>query len=279
MLVIRRFGAAVGLALALLVVAAPAASAHALLLRTDPSPQTTVAKAPAIVRLFFSEPVEVAVGSIRVFDVDGTRVDSGKVRHGAQPSEVDIATPHLKAGTYTVTWRVISADSHPVHGGFQFYVDHPSTISPKAVAGDTGAGRVVGWGFGAVRFAWFGALIALVGAVVARRLVWTPALRSTGLTKTEAADSFRRRWPRVLVGAWGVLLAAGALSLWSQAANVSALGLFSAIQWSLFAEVLFILIAALGNSVSKQHEPVARIEWQYLFGVLPVGKVSTHRAA
>ena len=86
MRVIRRFAGAVGVALALFVAAAPAASAHALLLRTDPSPQTTVAKAPTSVRLFFSEPVEVAVGSIRVYDVDGNRVDTGSVRHGAQRS-------------------------------------------------------------------------------------------------------------------------------------------------------------------------------------------------
>ena len=61
-----------GSALVLAIVAATAgpAAAHAVLLRTDPSPQTTVKTPPVVVRLRFSEPVEVAFGAVRVFDVD-----------------------------------------------------------------------------------------------------------------------------------------------------------------------------------------------------------------
>jgi methionine-rich copper-binding protein CopC len=47
-----------------LVAGAPApASAHAILLRTDPSPETTVTHPPPQVRLEFSESVEVAFGA------------------------------------------------------------------------------------------------------------------------------------------------------------------------------------------------------------------------
>src|SRR5207248_1546625 len=109
-------------------------------------------------------------------------------------------------GTYTLTWRVISADGHPVHGGFSFYVGAPSTISAKAVKQDVGAGRVVGWGFGVVRFAWFAALLGLIGAAVTRRWVWTLAVAVVGLVRR------RRLWgvaPRV----WLVLLAASAAGL------------------------------------------------------------------
>src|SRR5207253_8780639 len=80
MRVLRRLGVAVAAALVVIVAAAPAASAHAVLLRTDPAPQTTVKKAPAVVRLDFSEPVEVSFGAIRVFDVDANRVDRGSIR-------------------------------------------------------------------------------------------------------------------------------------------------------------------------------------------------------
>ena len=58
------------------LVAGPA-QAHAVLLRTEPAPQATLAGPPGVVRLQFSEAVEVDPGGIRVFDVDGRRVDRG----------------------------------------------------------------------------------------------------------------------------------------------------------------------------------------------------------
>ena len=103
-----------------------------MLLRTDPSPQTTVKNPPAAVHLVFSEAVEVAFGAVRVFDVDGKRVDKGKIQTANGRREV-VVPASFPGGTYTVSWRVVSADGHPVHGGFQFYVGAPSTISAVAV--------------------------------------------------------------------------------------------------------------------------------------------------
>src|SRR5437868_13408009 len=190
MSVLRRLGVAGAVVVAVLVGAVPAASAHAVLLRTDPSPQTTVKKAPTAVKLDFSEPVEVSFGAVRVFDVDATRVDTGTISRASGNREVSVAVRPLNEGTYTVTWRVVSADGHPVHGGFTFYVGAPSTISAVSVAGDQGAGKLVGWSYGVVRFAWFAALLGLIGAVVVRRWVWTPALRAAGLSESEAGARF-----------------------------------------------------------------------------------------
>src|SRR5204863_3978266 len=71
--------AGTALVLSVVVSTAGPASAHAVLLRTDPSAQTTVKTPPSAVRLQFSEAVEVAFGAVRVFDVDGKRVDKGKI--------------------------------------------------------------------------------------------------------------------------------------------------------------------------------------------------------
>ncbi|MCA1843992.1 MAG: copper resistance protein CopC, partial [Actinobacteria bacterium] len=182
---LTRAVAGVALLLTFLGITAGPASAHAVLLRTEPSPQTTVKTAPPAVRLQFSESVEVAFGAVRVFDVDGKRVDKGKITTTAGGREV-VVPANLATGTYTVTWRVVSTDGHPVHGGFQFYVGAPSTISAVAVEGDAGAGRVVGWGYGAVRFTWYAALLAVIGLVAVRRLVWTPAVRAAGLADSDA---------------------------------------------------------------------------------------------
>ena len=176
----RRFAAVVVLALGMVVGAATAASAHAVLLRTDPSPQTTVPRSPKEVRLFFSERVEVGLGAIRVFNVDGKRVDEGKLTRSPDHRQVAIAVPRLEDGTYTVTWKAVSADGHLVHGGFTFYVGAPSTISAVAVAGDVGPSTAVRWSGGAMRFLWFAAFLGLIGVCVVRVGVWTPTFRETG---------------------------------------------------------------------------------------------------
>lgn len=238
MSVLRRLTAGWFVCAATVAAAAAPASAHALLLRTVPSPQSTVRTAPTTVRLGFSEPVEVAFGAVRVFDVDGHRVDSGSISRSDSDREVDVATPRLKSGTFTVTWRVVSADGHSVHGGFSFYVGAPSTISPVAIAMDRGAGRVIGWGFGVVRFAWFGALCLAVGLVVVRRWVWTPTFRSLGLEPPAGQSRFRRAWPRWLPSAWAALGVATVLSLIFEAASVSGLGLWSSVRPSVLREVL-----------------------------------------
>src|SRR5439155_24887934 len=145
---------------------------------------------------------------------------------------------HLKDGTSTVTWRVVSADGHPVHGGFSFYVGAPSAISAVAVSGNQGAGRVVGWGYGAVRFLWFGAFLALVGMVALRAWVWTPAVRATGLVDSPAAARFRARFARALPLAWVALAVAGGLELVFQTASVSGLSLVSSAHAHVLSQLL-----------------------------------------
>jgi copper transport protein len=235
---LRRLAALAALALGAALAPASPAAAHALLLRTEPAPQTTVKTAPSAVRLFFSEPVEVTFGAIRVFDVDGKRVDPGKINRVGDGSQVDVPLTGIKDGTYTVTWRAVSADGHPVSGGFTFYVGNPSTISAVAIPSDQGAGRLVGWGFGVARFAWFSALLGLIGAVVVRRWVWTPAVRAAGVGQSEAAAEFRRRFRPTLLGAWILLAVSAALALAFQAASASGLSLLSAARPSVLGDVL-----------------------------------------
>jgi len=264
---LRRLAAGWVLCAAMVTATAVPASAHALLLRTVPSPQSTVKTAPEVVRLGFSEPVEVAFGAVRVFDVDGHRVDAGAITRADSDREVDVATPHLKAGTFTVAWRVVSADGHPVHGGFSFYVGAPSSISPVAISGDRGAGRAVGWGFGVARFVWFGALSVAVGLVVIRRWVWTPAVRSVTSNRIDGQDAFRSRWRRWLPTTWAVLAIASVLSLVFETASVSGLSLWSSARPSVLREVL-------PTSFGKAWEVQVAL---LVIGALPVWALVRHR--
>ena len=233
---LRWLAAALVAASALCLQAAPA-SAHAVLLRTEPSPQTTVADRPTAVRLVFSEPVEAVFGAVRLFDVDGERVATGEARHpGGTRTELAVPLPEIDDGTYTVTWRVVSDDGHPVRGGFVFYVGSPSAISSVAIAGEGSAGALVGWGGGAARFGWYLALAALVGAVVVRRWVWTPAAAAAGVP--EVARAFRRRTARLLPVAWAVLAGTGAAGLVFQGAKVAGLSLADAVSPDVLGEVV-----------------------------------------
>jgi copper transport protein len=232
--VIRRLLAGCVLMLAFVVVPAGSASAHAVLLRTSPSPQSTVPTSPSAVTLTFSESVDVAFGAIRLYDVDGHRVDAGEVRTAGNGSTVELPVPHLKDGSYAVTWHVVSADGHAVRGGFLFYVGHPSAISPVVPAADKGVGRAVGVGYGVVRFAWYVALFLLVGAVVFRRAVWSPARAAVGVVEDGGRSPFRR----LLLGGWLALAATLVLLLVFQSATVSGLPLLRAAAPSTLGQVL-----------------------------------------
>ena len=60
-----------------------------------------------------------------MFDGEAQRVDW--VSHQAELDEVAVGLPAgLADGTYTVAWRVLSADSHPIRGAFVFSVGEPT---------------------------------------------------------------------------------------------------------------------------------------------------------
>src|SRR5690606_17314023 len=103
------------------VVAVPA-SAHATLVRTEPSDGSRLEQSPGRVTLIFDEPVVVNPMAVRVYNSSGGRVDRGQVEHGASTTEVQAALSDLPDGAYVVTWQVVSADGHPINGAFLFEV-------------------------------------------------------------------------------------------------------------------------------------------------------------
>ncbi|HEV8032778.1 MAG TPA: copper resistance CopC family protein [Stellaceae bacterium] len=99
------------------------AQAHAFLDHASPAVGSAVPTAPAAVTLWFTQDLEPAFSSVTVTDQAGQRVDLGNVQipQGA-PAELQVGLRPLAAGTYTVSWHVVSVDTHPTQGTFTFQV-------------------------------------------------------------------------------------------------------------------------------------------------------------
>jgi copper transport protein len=214
---LRRFAAAgvvaAAVATAGLALGPAPADAHAELISTEPASGEQLDEAPSQVVLRFSESVDVADDAVEVLTAGGDRVDAGDPGHpNGEGSSVAVDLPSLDDGTYVVSWRVLSADSHPVSGAFTFGVgDAAASLSDadaQVLVDDARAGagsdRVVGVTYGIVRFAAFAALVVLVGGVIFVAALW-PA----------GADDARAR--RTLGGAWWMALGATLLSIPLQA--------------------------------------------------------------
>ncbi|WP_328348070.1 copper resistance protein CopC [Streptomyces violaceus] len=167
-----------GTVLVLLLFSAAPASAHAALRSTDPDDGSVVKQAPRGVTLTFTESVGLLDDSFRVFGPDQRRVHTGEATHADGRSDTArVGLPgKLAQGTYTVAWRVVSADSHPVSGAFTFSVGERSATSTQI---DTGPDEdpLTGGLYDAARYLAYLAAALLVGAA-AFALLCRPADRS-----------------------------------------------------------------------------------------------------
>ncbi|GAA4965723.1 copper resistance CopC family protein [Kineococcus glutinatus] len=118
----------------LLLAGAQPSSAHDRLLRTAPADGEQLATAPAEVRLEFSAPVLGINPQVVLRDATGATVTTPAAV--ADGSAVTLALPGpLAAGGYTVLWRVVSSDGHPIEDGFGFTV--AGTATPTATPSES----------------------------------------------------------------------------------------------------------------------------------------------
>jgi copper transport protein len=124
-----------GLALLAVVLAClaqpPPAWAHASLVGSEPPADATLADPPATLRLDFNEPVSPLV--VRLVGPSGQAVTPAVK---AENSTLTITPAGLSRGTHVLSWRVISADGHPVGGSVMFSIGAPTT-GPELGALDT----------------------------------------------------------------------------------------------------------------------------------------------
>jgi copper transport protein len=176
----RRRAVAAILLLAAVATPVATAAAHAVLVAPTPADRSVVPDASAGVSLRFNEAVTPV--AVLLIDSQGRAVEA-KVTTQDETVHVVPAAP-LAADAYIVSWRVISADSHPVAGAFQFAVgsappswQEQSAASVRApmwtwLAITNGAVHLA-----AVTLAIGSALFGILGATAPRRLiVWGGAV-------------------------------------------------------------------------------------------------------
>lgn len=214
--------------------AAPA-WAHATLEATSPERGAVVAKAPGQVVFRFDEPVDASLGGVRVFDAHGDRVDDGTTTHpGGRGSEVAAGLRGgLADGSYTATYRVISADGHPVSGGFVFSIGRagagPARTVSELLAGSR-AGPVTEVGFGIARGIDYASIALLVGGLAFAWWIFPPGAGDAAV--------FGWRLRRLLLGALAFGAAATAAGLAFQGAVAGGTSFWSALRPSVLGDVL-----------------------------------------
>ena len=233
--------AALAAAIALLLALPALAGAHAQLDGVTPQRGAVVAQQPGAVTFHFDESVEGNFGAVRVYDRSGERVDAGDAFHpdGAGDAIAVHLRPDLPDGTYTATFRVVSADGHVVSGGSTFSIGEASgtgeTVAELLEGTDTGPVTEVA--AGVAKGLTFAALAVLVGGL--GFLWWTWARAAAIAQPGAAADAAVRRRLRALLTGAGLVGALGAAAfVVLEGAKAAGISGWSALDWNVVSETL-----------------------------------------
>jgi copper transport protein len=173
---------ALALALVALALLPASAFAHATLQATVPERGAKLDAPPGQVEFRFDEAVEASFGALRVFDSKGQEVQSGKAFHpSGKGAEIAVKLkPRLGDGTYTATYRVVSADGHAVSSGFVFTVGEaaaPAESLDQLLAGG-GTGPITNTALAIARGLEYAAIALGIGTLIFFLVVWRASSRA-----------------------------------------------------------------------------------------------------
>src|SRR6266496_1498612 len=139
----------VPLAICLTLLFPAIASAHAILLRSDPAKDSVLSIAPKQVRMWFSEALNPAFSTAVVVNGENKRVDNRDARvSSTDQTEMDVTLqPNLPPAVYIVIWRTDSAaDGHILRGSYIFSVARADGTVPTLAPGSNPGANVLGGG-------------------------------------------------------------------------------------------------------------------------------------
>lgn len=195
-------GAALLLALAVAILRPPGnASAHAVLLRSDPPAGATLQQPPRQIQLWFSEGISRDLTSVRILDSNGREVGPLKLSYNdADNRQVTATGPELSKGSYVIAWSSFSSvDGHRLDGSVSFGIGVATSGGSTTSSPDfrPSAGEV------AARWVSLIGALGLAGAITIAFLLGRPA----------APDQDPRRLLMLLSFAATAMLAAGDIAV------------------------------------------------------------------
>jgi copper resistance protein C len=100
--------------------------AHAIMVKSQPVVDSTIAESPKQVDVWFNDKVGSEYKALAVIDSAGKRVDNkDAAQETFDQSHLYVTIPQLPPGTYNVRYRVVSLDTHIVTGKFKFTIKTP----------------------------------------------------------------------------------------------------------------------------------------------------------
>lgn len=263
----RRAVGILALAGLLLLLAASEAAAHARLVGTDPAADAVLPTRPAVARLQFDEPVQPVAAGVQLHRAD---LPPQPLPARSVGETVELTLPEdLGQGTFLISWKVRSADSHPISGVLEFSVGHrgPPPTGPRP----SGADVAEPFRVAAQTLGYLGLLAATGLALVDVLAAGVPGVAAL----RERSARRRRRWEAVGTG----LALSGSVGLTVLAGLTGA---------SIVDALLALLLVALGLSLLLAAPDRTGRHGRLMVGcgslvaaasVLPVGHTRTEQPA
>jgi methionine-rich copper-binding protein CopC len=123
-----RLGAVLSLVVLALLGGTGTAIARATFISSDPADRAIQASAPHRVTLVFDEPLPQGLNTIAITGPGQTRWETGEVSTSGNTISVAMK-PSGPAGDYTIGYRIVSDDGHPLTGTVGFRLTTPGTSS------------------------------------------------------------------------------------------------------------------------------------------------------
>ncbi|PFK42044.1 copper resistance protein [Bacillus cereus] len=123
--VLRRLGLWVVMVYVLIISVPTVTSAHAYIVKSNPAENETLEKAPSVVKIEFDEILQSShFNTVFVRNASGQRVDLKNAHIDKTNSKLLVAgvKQNIPNGTYSIQWKAISADGHPIQGVIPFRI-------------------------------------------------------------------------------------------------------------------------------------------------------------
>ncbi|WP_181873188.1 copper resistance protein CopC [Fontibacillus phaseoli] len=168
-------------------------AAHAHVVSSSPASNEVLAESPTSIFIQFDESIEPAFFSLNVLSPTGERVDQNNAAIDPQHPDRLVAglNPRLANGAYTIKWKVVSSDGHPVKGTILFQVgptDANAGPQSSSGEGDDAPGGPSG-DLLVIRWLWYAGMVMYSGTILFHLVLLPRRARVSGQLLTPRSKS------------------------------------------------------------------------------------------